>query len=65
MHSHDDLVPIDINMSLHEGHWLGENVIASTNEVYIEYKVVPHNAEHSLIVVLRCLRVELNDNSGL
>ena len=65
MDTHDDLMSKNINMSLHQWHWLGEDVVASTNKVNVEHVVVPHNAEDSLIVVLCCLRVEFYYYSSL
>ena len=56
--THDDLVSININMSLHKWHWLGQDIVASTNKVNVENKMVPYNTKDSLIVVLGCLRVE-------
>ena len=63
--THDDLVSININMSLHEWHWLGQNIVASTNEVNIENKMVSYNTKDSLIVVLSCLWVEFNYYTSL
>lgn len=65
VHTHDDLVPEDVDMSLHKRHWLAEHVITCTDEVDVEYLMVPHHTEHTLVVVCGHLRVELDDNPRL
>lgn len=56
---------ININMSLHKRHWLGEHIEAGSYEVHIENLMVSYNAEHSLVVVGGGLRIELNDDPCL
>ena len=63
--AHDNFMSIDINMSLHEWHRLGQHIVASTNKVNVEHVVVSHNAEHSLVVIFCCLWVEFYYYSSL
>lgn len=56
---------VDVDMSLHERHGLSEDIIAGTNEVHIEYRVVPYNTKHSFVVVSGRLRSESDYNSCL
>ena len=65
MDTHDYLVSVDINVSLHKWNRLCQNVIACTNQVNIEHRVVPYSAEYPLIVVCSGLRSECNDDSCL
>ena len=65
MNAHDHLMSVDINMSLHQRHWLLEHIVAGTHEVNIENLVVPHHAEYSLVVCRCLLREELDDNPDL
>lgn len=51
MDSHDDLVSIDIDVSLHQRHGLSKHVITSSHEVDIQHIVISDNAEHPLVVV--------------
>lgn len=63
--AHDDFMPEDIDVPLHERHWLREHIISISNQVDVEHLVVPHYAEHSFVVIGSFLREELNDDSGL
>ena len=63
--THDDFMPININVSLHQWHGLGQHIVAGTDEVNVEHIVVSHDAEHSLVVVLCCLWVEFYYYSSL
>lgn len=65
MDSHDNLVPVDVDVSLHQGHRLGKDIEASSDQVDEENLVVPHDAEHPLVVVRSRLRVELDDDPRL
>lgn len=65
VNSHDDLVSVNVDMPLHERHWLSEHIEAGTNEVYIEDLVISYDTEYSLIVVVSSLRVELYDDTSL
>jgi hypothetical protein len=58
-------VPINIDMSLHQGHWLVLKVIAGTKQVYIQDLMVSNDTEYSLIVVCGFLGVKLNDDANL
>ena len=65
MDTHDDLVPIDVNVSLHQWHWLCKHIVAGTNKVNIEHVVVPDNAEYSFVVVCGGSWIKLYYYSGL
>ena len=65
MNTHDNLMPINVNMPLHQRHRLGEDIIASSNEVDIHDLMIAHDAEYTLIVVLGQLGVEFYYNSCL
>jgi hypothetical protein len=65
VNAHNDLVAVDIDMSLHEGHRLSEHIEACTHEVDAQDLVVANNAENALIVVARALREELDDDARL
>lgn len=65
VNSHDDLMPIDIDMSLHEGHGLVKHIITSSNKINIQNLMITDYTEHSFVVICCFLRVELNDNSHL
>jgi hypothetical protein len=65
MNPHDYLVSVDINMSLHEGNGLCEDIVACSNQVNIEHLMVSHNAEYSFVVVHCLLRREGNYDPGL
>ena len=65
MDAHDNLMTIDVDMTLHEGHRLGQHVVACTDEVHAEHLVVADDAEDALVVALRLLRVELDDDTAL
>jgi hypothetical protein len=55
----------DIDVSLHQGHRLGEDVVAGADQVYVEHRVVAHDAEYALVVVRRRLRTEGHYDSRL
>jgi hypothetical protein len=65
MDPHDNLVTIDVNVPLHEGHRLRQHVVARTHQVHAEDLVVSDNAEDALVVALGLLRIELDDYSAL
>ena len=65
MDAHDNLMAIDVDVALHEGHRLGQHVVARANEVNAEDLVVADYAEDALVVALRLLRVELDDDTAL
>lgn len=65
MDAHDDLMAIDVDMTLHERHRLGQHIVACTDEVHAKHLVVADNAEDALVVALSLLRIELNDYSAL
>jgi hypothetical protein len=65
MDTHDDLVSIDIDMSLHEWHRLVQDIIAAADQVDVEHLVVSHYAEDTLVVVLGLLWVELDNYTRL
>lgn len=65
VNAHNDLVPIDIYMPLHEGHWLGQDIIACSNQVDVEDLMISYNTENSLVVVGSCLRIKFYDDTGL
>jgi hypothetical protein len=65
MDTHDNFMSIDVHMSLHQRHWLVKYIVAGTNEVYVKDLVISYYAEHSLVVVVSRLRVELNDDTSL
>jgi hypothetical protein len=65
VNAHDDLVSINIDVSLHQRHRLIQHIVTGTQQVNVENLVVSHHAKYSFIVVRRFLGVELNDNSDL
>ena len=65
MDAHDNLMAIDVDVTLHEGHRLGQHVVACTDEVHAEHLVVADDAEDALVVALSLLRIELYDYSAL
>ena len=65
MDTHDDFMSININVSLHEWHRLGQHIVASTDQVNVEHIVVSNNADLSLVVVLCTLWVEFYYYSSL
>lgn len=65
MDAHDDLMAVDVDVSLHERHWLREDVEAGTHKVHAEDIVIANNAENALVVVASGLREELDDDSCL
>ena len=65
MESHDDFMSVDVDVPLHQGHRLSEDVKARSDQVNVEHLVVSDDAEHSLVVVCGSLRVELDDDPRL
>lgn len=65
MDTHNDLVPVDIYMSLHERHWLVQDIVAAANQVDVHDLVIAYYAEDTLVVVLGLLWVELDDDTRL
>jgi hypothetical protein len=63
--THDDLVPVYVDVPLHQRHGLAQHVVARANEVNAEDLVVADYAEDALVVALRLLRVELDDDTAL
>jgi len=51
-------------MSLHKGDWFSQDIIASTNQVHIQYTMIPHYTEYSLIIVHSLLWIECYNYSG-
>ena len=64
MHAHNDLVPVHINMFLHERHRLRQYVETRSNQVHVQNHMILHNAEHSLVVVAGALRRKINHNAS-
>ena len=50
VNSHNDFVPVDVDVPLHQRHRLRENIVAGTDEVDVEHLVVPHRPEGHLAV---------------
>jgi hypothetical protein len=65
MHAHDDFVSVNVYMSLHERNWLGQDIIASTNQINIEDLVVSHHTEDSLVVIRGCLWCKGDNDTSL
>ena len=65
MDAHDNLVAVDVHVSLHEGHRLRENIEACAHKVDAQDLVVANNAENALVVVASALREELDDDARL
>ena len=63
MGTHDDLVPVGINMALAERNWLRENIVTRAEQVDKENFMVLDQTKDALVVVARALRAERNDNS--
>ena len=63
--AHNHFVSVRVNMSLTQGDWLGQDVVACSDKVNIEHLMIPDHAEHSLVVVACSLWCECNDDSGL
>ena len=55
---------VGVDMALTKRDWLRKDVIACTNQINVQYFVVPNYTEHSLIVVARFHWVECDDDSG-
>ncbi len=51
MDPHDRLVPVNVHMPLDDGDRLGQDVVADSDEVHEEHRVVPHDAEDALVIV--------------
>lgn len=64
MYSHDNLVPVYINMSLHKRNRFSQDIIASTNQVYVEDRVLSDEAEDPLVEVGRGGGGEGDDDPG-
>ena len=65
MDAHDDFVPVDIDVPLHQRHWLCKHIEASSHEVNVEDLVVSNNTEYSFVVALALLWIKLNNNPAL
>lgn len=63
--AHDDLVAIDVDVALHQGNWLVEDVIAGADQIDVQDLVVPHDTVDALIVVGGGLGGEGDDDAGL
>ena len=61
--SHDDLVPVGINVALAERHWLREDVVTGAHQIDEEDLVVLDEAEDSLVEVASALGTERDDDS--
>jgi len=61
--AHNDLVPVDVDVSLTKRDGFGKYVKACSHEVDIEHAVVADHAEHSLVIVSSLLRVECHNDS--
>lgn len=51
MDAHDDFMPVDIDVSLHEWHRFGQNIIASTYEINVEHLMIPDDTEYPLVII--------------
>jgi len=61
--AHNDLVSVDVDVSLHKWDWLGQDVEAGTYQVNREDLMVTHNTENSFVVVDSLLRQKVDNNS--
>ena len=51
MNTHDRFVSIYIYMPLNDRNWLCQNVVASTDQIDKEHRMIPHDAKDPFIVV--------------
>ena len=58
-------MPVDINMSLHQWHWLIKNIIASSNQINIKNLMIANDTEYPLVVVNSMLWEEFYYYPGL
>lgn len=63
--AHYNLMPVDVNVPLHQWHGLCEHVVAGSNEVNIENLVITNNTEDSFVVISTNLWEEFNNYSCL
>jgi hypothetical protein len=63
MGAHNNLMAVNIDVALHEGHWLGEDIEAGTHQINVEHLMVAHNAENAFVVVASALRAEVDHDA--
>lgn len=61
--AHSDFVSEDVDVALHQGHWLGQYVETGSNQVNEEHFVVLDDAEDALVVVAGAFGAEVDDDA--
>jgi hypothetical protein len=60
--AHDNFVSVDVDMPLHEGHWLGQDIEAGADQVHVQNGVLSDDAEDPLVEVRALARGEGHDD---
>ena len=61
--THSHLVSEDINVALHQGNWLRQNIETCADQVHKQHLVVLYDAEYTLIIVPCALGAEVDNDS--